>query len=92
MGKRASSKSGRTAATGTSGRIKNTFAPRCRNGYFTPATLFSLCKYGFPFEELPEEAREMVLEYSKEYAKRCTRAGDKVHFPPLPMGPGIRIA
>ena len=80
---------GQTAATGTPRRIRNTFAPDCENEYFTPTTLFYLCKYGFPFKELPEEAKEMVLEFIEEYDKTCTRTGDKVEFPPFPTGPGI---
>ncbi|RNJ79837.1 MAG: hypothetical protein D9C04_03495 [Nitrosopumilus sp. B06] len=62
-------------------RIKNTFVPNCDNEYFVPATLFSLCKYGFPFEELPEEAKKMLLEYEEEYYKRCTKPGEKAKFP-----------
>ncbi|RNJ80632.1 MAG: hypothetical protein D9C04_00635 [Nitrosopumilus sp. B06] len=91
MDKNISSQSGQTEATTTSRRIKNTFAPACNNEYFVPATLFSLCKYGFPFEKLPEEGKKMVLEYSREYAKRCTRPGDKVEFPPLTPDPDIII-
>ncbi|RNJ76782.1 MAG: hypothetical protein EB828_02390 [Nitrosopumilus sp. D6] len=87
MDKNASSQSGQTAATSTSKRIKNTFAPNCRNEYFVPATLFSLCKYGFRFEKLPEEAKKMMLEYSEEYYKRCTKAGDKPTFPSPLLGP-----
>ncbi|RNJ77781.1 MAG: hypothetical protein EB829_06150, partial [Nitrosopumilus sp. H8] len=68
-------------ATSTSKRIKNTFAPDCDNEYFVPATLFSLCKYGFPFEKLPKEAKKMVEEYSDEYYKRCTKTGEKTKFP-----------
>lgn len=77
---------------GTAGRrIRNTFAPNCRNKDFDAGGLFSLCKWGFPFEKLPEEAREMVIEYGREYVKRCTKAGDKVKFPPLPTGLDITI-
>ncbi|RNJ75173.1 MAG: hypothetical protein EB828_05635 [Nitrosopumilus sp. D6] len=89
MDKNASSQSGQMAATSTSKRIKNTFAPNCRNEYFTPVTLFAACKYGLSFEKLPEEGKKMVLEYSREYAKTCTRTGDKVEFPPLSSGSDV---
>ncbi|RNJ79433.1 MAG: hypothetical protein D9C04_04775 [Nitrosopumilus sp. B06] len=85
------SQSNQTAATTTSRRIKNTFAPACNNEYFTPGTLFSLCKYGFPFEKLPEEGKKMVREYAKEYDKKCTRTGDKMTFPPPPSGPNVIV-
>ena len=75
----------------TSKRIKNTFAPDCDNKYFTPVTLFAACKYGFPFEELPEEGKRMVLEYIKEYNDRCTKPGEKVDLPPLPSGRGVIV-
>ena len=87
MDKKASSKSGQTARASTSRRIKNTFAPNCRNEYFTPVTLHSLCRWGFPFEKLPEEAKEMVMEYCKEYDKTCTKTGGKVKFPPFTPSP-----
>ncbi|MDA7958973.1 MAG: hypothetical protein MPI95_07830 [Nitrosopumilus sp.] len=90
MGKSGSSKSGQTAATGTSKRIKNTFS-RAENEYFTPATLFSLCKYGFPFEKLPEEAKEMVREYSKYHTARCTRSEGEIKIASLDVGPGNRL-
>ena len=85
-------RSGQAAPASTSRRIKNTFAPSCENEYFDPGALFHLCKYGFPFEDLPAEAKEMVLEYADEYAKRCIRDGDKADLPPFPTGPGVRIA
>ena len=87
MSKTPSSQSGQTAATGTSRRIRNTFAPDCDNDYFTPATLFSLCKYGYPFEKLPEEGKDMVMEYAREYTKRCTKPGDKANLPGVSLGP-----
>ncbi|RNJ77221.1 MAG: hypothetical protein EB829_07025 [Nitrosopumilus sp. H8] len=86
MDKNTSSKSGQT---GTPKQIKNTFAPNCRNEYFVPATLFSLCRYGFQFEKLPEEGK-MLLEYIKEYDKKCSKPGDKVVFPP-PPGPHVIV-
>ncbi len=52
--------------------IKNTFAENCENEYFTPAELFCLRRYGFPFDDLPEEGKQMVLEYEKEYSKKRT--------------------
>ncbi|RNJ78543.1 MAG: hypothetical protein EB830_00060 [Nitrosopumilus sp. H13] len=88
MDKNTFSKSDRTTPA-TSKRIKNTFVSDCNNEYFVPATLHSLCRYGFPFDEIPEEAKKMVLEFSEEYYKRCTKPGDKVEMPPFPTGPGI---
>ncbi|RNJ80224.1 MAG: hypothetical protein D9C04_02120 [Nitrosopumilus sp. B06] len=87
MDKSTSSQSNQTAATSTSKRIKNTFAPNCDNEYFEPGALFSLCKYGFRFEKLPEEAKKMMLEYEEEYYKRCTKPGDKPTFPSPLLGP-----
>ncbi|RNJ76367.1 MAG: hypothetical protein EB830_04330 [Nitrosopumilus sp. H13] len=58
-----------------------TFAPNCRNEYFTPDALFIACKYGLSFDKLPEEAKKMVLEYTKEYNKRCPKPGEKQKFP-----------
>ena len=84
MDKNTSSQSDQTASTSTSKRIKNTFSPNCRNEYFTPVTLFAECKYGFPFEKLPEEGKKMVLEYIDEYDKKCTKPGEKIKFPPPP--------
>ncbi|CAI9832598.1 hypothetical protein IBTHAUMO2_880004 [Nitrosopumilaceae archaeon] len=86
MDRTASSKSGQTVATSTSKRIKNTFS-RSKNEYFTPATLFSLCRYGFPFEKLPEEAKEMLMEYCEEYTKRCTHPGDEIKIASLDVPP-----
>ncbi len=56
--------------------IKNTFVPNCKNKYFTPSSLFHVCKYGFPFRELPEEGKAMVRAYRKFYLKKCTKPGD----------------
>ena len=86
MDKRGSSQSGQTAATSTSKRIKNTFS-RSKNEYFTPATLFSLCRYGFPFERLPEEAKEMVREYSRYHASRCTHSDGEIKIASLDVPP-----
>ncbi|RNJ77452.1 MAG: hypothetical protein D9C04_01505 [Nitrosopumilus sp. B06] len=84
MDKDSSSQSNQTAAANTSKQIKNTFAPNCDNEYFTSGSLFAECKYGFPFEKLPEEGKKMVLEYIDEYDKRCTKPGEKIKFPPPP--------
>ncbi|MDA7997446.1 MAG: hypothetical protein MPI93_05490, partial [Nitrosopumilus sp.] len=65
---------------------KNTFS-RSKNEYFTPATLFSLCKYGFPFEKLPEEAKEMVREYSRYHASRCTHSDGEIKIASLDVPP-----
>ncbi len=65
--------------------ITNTFVPNWKNTYFTPATLFGACRYGVPFDNLPEEGKEMVRAYEKEYLKRCTKPGDphrKIPDPP----------
>ena len=50
-------------------RLKNTFAPYCENEYFTPATLTGLCRYGFPYEQLPKEGKQMVDGYMIEYGE-----------------------
>ncbi len=65
--------------------IKNTFVPDCENEYFTPSSLFYVCKYGFPFRELPEEGKRMVRAYRKEHLKICTKPGDPPkEIPDLP--------
>ncbi|RNJ80709.1 MAG: hypothetical protein D9C04_00295 [Nitrosopumilus sp. B06] len=87
MDKNSSSQSSQTADTHTSKRIKNTFAPNCDNEYFTPVTLFAACKYGLSFDKLPEEGKKMVLEYSEEYSKTCTKTGDVQKFPSPMFGP-----
>ncbi len=56
--------------------IKNTFAENCENEYFTPAELFCICKYSSLFKDLPEEGKEMVRAFRKEYLKGCTKPGD----------------
>lgn len=72
MSKTTYSESTQTASTNSSKRIKNTFAPNCKNKYFTPATLAGLCRYGFSYDDLPKEGKQMVDEYMKEYRKRCS--------------------
>ncbi len=52
--------------------IKNTFVPTFANEYFTPSELHCVCRYGFPFDDLPEEGKEMVRAYEKEYSKKRT--------------------
>ncbi len=53
--------------------IKNTFAPNCGNKYFTPSSLFHLFRFGgVSFDGLPEEGKEMVRAYEKEYSKKRT--------------------
>ncbi len=81
MGKNSSSESTQTEHTTRSKldewTIKNTFAENCMDEYFTPGSLFHICKFGFvSFDDLPEEGKEMVLEYEKEYLKKCTKPGD----------------
>ncbi len=56
--------------------IKNTFAPTFANEYFTPSSLFYVCKYGFPFRDLPEEGKAMVRAFRKFYLKKCSKLGD----------------
>ncbi|CAI9832362.1 conserved hypothetical protein [Nitrosopumilaceae archaeon] len=90
MDKRGSSQSGQTATTDSSKRIKNTFSS-ADNEYFTPETLFALCKYGFPFEKLPEEGKEMVIEYCKEYDKRCTHSDGEIKIASLDVPPEDRL-
>lgn len=58
--------------------IRNTFASSCHNEYLDGGMLFQLCKYGFPFEKLPGEGKQMLLEYRKEYLKKCTKPGDPI--------------
>ncbi len=82
----ATPRSGAAPAAGRTRRIRNTFS-RADNEYFTPATLFSLCRYGFPFEKLPEEAKEMLMEYCEEYTKRCTHPGDEIKIASLDVPP-----
>ena len=68
-----------TAAPGHGAKIvRNTFAPSCQNEYLDGGMLFQLCKYGFPFERLPDEGKEMLLEYRKEYIKKCAKPGDPI--------------
>ncbi len=58
--------------------IKNTFAENCRDEYFTPGSLFHICKFGFiSFDDLPEEGKEMVRAYRIEYLKGCTTDNDQ---------------
>ena len=94
MEKSLPSKSGPGAPAGAPRKIRNTFAPNCRNEYFVPATLYSMCRFGFPFKDLPEGAKELVREYSNEYdrrfARRMAEAGGG--YPPVPSGPDVRIA
>lgn len=61
-----------TRTASTNSRLKNTFAPNCKNEYFTPATLAGLCRYGFSYDDLPKEGKQMVDEYMKGYRKRCS--------------------
>ncbi|MDA7953391.1 MAG: hypothetical protein MPI95_03950 [Nitrosopumilus sp.] len=82
--------SSKTSPSGGSRVIKNTFSDM-GNEYFTPASLFLLCKYGFPFERLPEEAKEMLMEYCKEYDKRCTHSGDEIKIASLDVPPEDRL-
>ncbi|CAI9832372.1 MAG: hypothetical protein MPI95_03930 [Nitrosopumilus sp.] len=90
MGGTASPQLGAAGSAGTPKRIKNTFS-RAENEYFTPATLFSLCRYGFPFEKLPEEAKEMLMEYCKEYDKRCTHSDGEIKIASLDVPPEDRL-
>ncbi len=86
MSKNTPSKSTRTGQQSRSklddSVIKNTFSKNFKNEYFTPTELFCACRYGVPFDNLPEEGKQMVLEYEKEY-KRCTKPGD----PPKRISP-----
>ena len=79
MNRITSPKSTRGEGTTTSGygekTIRNTFAPSCQNEYLDGGMLFQLCKYGFPFERLPDKGKEMLLEY------RC--GVQKVVYPPI---------
>ena len=93
MNKTTSPGSRKTEKPLSSRRIKNAFAPYCRNEHFTPATLTGLCRYGFPYDELPEEGRQMVDEYMKEYSKRCSNGDGSWKPKPIPKACGqIRTA
>ncbi|CAI9832359.1 conserved hypothetical protein [Nitrosopumilaceae archaeon] len=81
---------GRPPVARSSWRIKNTFSS-ADNEYFTPATLFALCKYGFPFEKLPEDAKEKLIEYCREYDKRCTHSDGEIKIASLDVPPGDRL-
>lgn len=86
MSKNTASGSNRTKHL-SSKRIENTFAPYCKNEYFTPATLAGLCRYGFPYGDLPKDGKRMVDEYMKEYRKRCSNDdGSWEPKPPPPFG------
>ena len=82
MGGTASPQLGAAGSAGTSKRIKNTFS-RSENECFTPATLCALCRYGFPVEKRPEEAKERVMEDCKEYDKRCTHSDGEIKIASL---------
>lgn len=71
---------GEITATSRYGKktIRNTFAPSCQNEYLDGGMLFQLCKYGFSFAKLPDEGKELLLEYRKEYLKKCTKPGDPI--------------
>ena len=62
----ATPRSGAAPAAGRTRRIRNTFS-RADNVYFTSATLFSLCRYGFSFDMLPVASMEMLLDYCVQY-------------------------
>lgn len=91
MSKTTSSESGRPEKPLSSQRIKNTFAPYCENEYFTPATLTGLCRYGFPYEQLPKEGKQMVDGYMKEYVKRCSNGDGSWKPKPPPQGVKFRL-
>ena len=86
MSTNASSEPTRTETRPLPRRIKNTFAPHCKNEYFTPATLAGLCRYGFPYGDLPEEGKQMVDGYMKEYRKRCSNDDGRWEPKPTPGG------
>ena len=64
-------------------RLKNTFAPYCENEYFTPATLTGLCRYGFPYEQLPKEGKQMVDDYMSTPKGAATATGAESPNPRL---------
>ena len=72
-------------------RLKNTFALYCENEYFTPATLTSLCRYEFPYEQLLKEGKQMVDDYMKEYAERCSNGDGSWKPRPSPRGIKFRL-
>lgn len=65
---------GESAASGYGEKtIRNTFAPSCQNEYLDGGMLFQLCKYGLPFEKLPGEGKEMLLQ--ERVSQKVRKAG-----------------
>ena len=58
---------GRTDITGRSPLIRNTFAPNCEAEYLTPKQLLTMCRFGFPIDDLPPEARRVADEMIDRY-------------------------
>ncbi|MDA7996736.1 MAG: hypothetical protein MPI93_01850 [Nitrosopumilus sp.] len=59
--------SGRTDGTDRSPLIRNTFAPNCDAEYLTPKQLLTMCRFGFPIDDLPPEARRVADEMIDRY-------------------------
>ena len=78
MGRTAHSESGRTEHSGSSRLFKNTFAPNCRNEYFTESEILGLCKTGFPADRLPKDAREAVDKMTERHVEKSKDADSQI--------------
>ena len=58
--------------------FKNTFAPNCRNEYFTESEILGLCKTGFPVDSLPKEARDIVDKMTERHLEKCKDADSQI--------------
>ena len=58
---------GGTDITDRSPLIRNTFAPSCEAEYLTPNQLLTMCRFGFPIDDLPPEARRVADEMIDRY-------------------------
>ncbi len=78
--KRRSSSWGPTEPTTmlSSKRIRNTFAPMCKAEDFDCEDILHMCRNGFPYERLPEEAKVMMKEMKLIHDNRCKRYKDVV--------------
>lgn len=70
MGRWTYSKSGRTESASRSTLIKNTFAPNCKSEYLTPNQLLTLCRFGFPIDRLPPDARKIADKMIRQHVER----------------------
>ena len=66
-GRNTSPESGRAKGFGQPLLIRNTFAPSCEAEYLTPKQLLTMCRFGFPIDDLPPEARRIADEMIDRY-------------------------